>query len=89
MESNAGTILEARSVNGAGTSSGAESSPVRDVSLAVERGILTLLCGCDGSGKNTLLRLLALLDAPNSGEILLRGKPTCGLDCEEPKWRAK
>jgi putative ABC transport system ATP-binding protein len=72
-------ILEARAVGCSNAPSGGEPSSVRDVSLAVEAGTLNLFCGDNGSGKNLLLRLLALLDAPDAGEIFLRSEPTRGL----------
>ena len=47
---------------------------VRDVSLTVRRGELTVLRGRSGSGKTTLLNLLSTLDTPTSGSILYQGK---------------
>ncbi len=55
--------------------SGAETvRAVRDVSLAVPEGRLTVLCGPSGSGKTTLLNLLGALDAPTSGEVWFGGR---------------
>src|SRR5437773_2730918 len=45
------------------------SGPVRGVSLAIERGTLTIVCGAEGCGKNLLLRLLGLLEMPDEGGI--------------------
>jgi ABC-type lipoprotein export system ATPase subunit len=45
-------------------------------SLAVQRGTVTLLAGGTGCGKNLLLRLLGLLEAPDSGEVWFEGQPT-------------
>jgi lipoprotein-releasing system ATP-binding protein len=45
-------------------------------SLAMHRGGVTLLAGEVGCGKNLLLRLLGLLEAPDSGEVWFEGNPT-------------
>ncbi len=48
------------------------------VSLAVEDGEFVCLVGRSGCGKTTLLRLIAGLQSPASGQILLNGKPITG-----------
>jgi peptide/nickel transport system ATP-binding protein len=48
---------------------------VRPLSLEVGRGQTTVLLGESGGGKSTLLRLMAGLLLPDSGEILLEGTP--------------
>src|SRR6185437_1585297 len=45
-----------------------------DVSLDVESGSLTALLGPSGRGKTTLLRIIAGLEHPDSGQILLEGE---------------
>ncbi len=52
----------------------ADSSVLRGLDLAVVEGELLALLGPSGCGKSTLLRLIAGLEAPNSGRILLRGQ---------------
>jgi lipoprotein-releasing system ATP-binding protein len=79
MTPDAVPILEARALACSNAASGGEPSSVRDVSLAVEAGTLTFFCGDEKSEKNLLLRLLALLDVPDAGEIFLRGEPTRAL----------
>ena len=44
------------------------------VSLTVEDGELFVLLGASGSGKSTILRLIAGLSQPDGGRILLQGK---------------
>lgn len=54
-----------------------------DVSLSIEKGSYTVLCGRSGSGKTTLLRHLKSVLAPHgtlSGHILFCGKPLSDAD---------
>ena len=48
---------------------------VDDVSFTIGRREIVALVGESGSGKSTVARLLALVYAPNSGEIRFEGKP--------------
>ncbi|MBM7567455.1 ABC transporter ATP-binding protein [Paenibacillus sacheonensis] len=47
---------------------------VNDVSFTIERGKLIGLLGPSGGGKSTLLRILAGLETPDSGDIFIDGK---------------
>ena len=47
---------------------------VNDVSLEVPEGALLILLGPSGCGKTTILRMLAGLETPTSGEIIFDGK---------------
>jgi len=47
---------------------------VDDVSLEIADGELFVLLGASGSGKSTILRLIAGLARPDAGRILLRGR---------------
>lgn len=49
------------------------------LTLEVEPGGWLALLGPSGSGKTTLLRLIAGFEAPDSGEVLLDGRPTAGV----------
>src|SRR5690349_2805927 len=51
------------------------ASVVNDVNLQIEAGEIFTLLGPSGCGKTTTLRLVAGLETPNSGEILLQGQP--------------
>jgi ABC-type lipoprotein export system ATPase subunit len=46
-----------------------------DVSFVVEPGELALLTGRSGAGKSTLLNLVAALDRPDAGRIVVDGTP--------------
>jgi glycerol transport system ATP-binding protein len=53
---------------------------IRDVSLTLERGTLSVLLGPTLSGKTSIMRLLAGLDKPTSGRVLVEGKDVTGFD---------
>ncbi len=52
---------------------------IRDVSLRLERGSLNVLLGATLAGKTSLMRLMAGLDAPTSGQVLVEGRDVTGL----------
>ena len=51
---------------------------VDQVTLTLMQGELLALLGPSGCGKTTLLRLIAGLEAPNEGAIVLSGRPVAG-----------
>ena len=53
-----------------------------DVSLEVDRGLIFGVVGRSGAGKSTLLRIAALLEKPDTGEVLYRDSPVQGLSGE-------
>lgn len=46
---------------------------LKDISISIEPGTLTILKGRSGSGKTTLMNLLGALDKPSSGSIFFDG----------------
>jgi putative ABC transport system ATP-binding protein len=53
---------------------------LRDVSLEAPAGAVTAVVGPAGSGKTSLLHLLAGLDRPTAGAVVLDGRTLRGLD---------
>jgi putative ABC transport system ATP-binding protein/macrolide transport system ATP-binding/permease protein len=45
-----------------------------DVSLSIPRAQVTVVVGPSGAGKSSLLRLLACIDSPDTGEVLVAGQ---------------
>ena len=58
---------------------GASVTVVDDVSLRLRQGEVFALLGPSGCGKTSLLRLLAGLDAPDAGRVVLGGQDLAGL----------
>src|SRR5260370_24680763 len=56
---------------------------IRDVSLTLERGTLSVLLGPTLSGKTSIMRLLASLDKPTTGRVLVDGKDVTGVDVRQ------
>ena len=64
---------------------------VAEVSLTVRQGEIVVIVGGSGCGKSTLLRLIAGLERPSAGEVLLAGRPIAepspeiGIVFQEPR----
>ncbi len=58
---------------------------IRDVSLTLEKGSLNVLLGPTLSGKTSLMRLMAGLDRPTEGDILVDGESVVGLPVQKRK----
>jgi cell division transport system ATP-binding protein len=50
-----------------------------DVSFEVERGEMAFLTGPSGAGKSTLLKLVALIERPSRGQIVVNGLNLAGV----------
>ena len=51
---------------------------IRDISLEIAPGMLTVVVGPSGCGKSTLVNLIAGFERPDKGEILLNGRRITG-----------
>jgi sulfonate transport system ATP-binding protein len=62
-----------------------------DIDLAIDRGEIVGIVGTSGCGKSTLLRIVAGLEAPSLGSVVLDGvavagpRPEVGLVFQEPR----
>ena len=66
-----------------------EDSVLKEASLTLHEGESVALLGASGSGKSTFLHCLGLLDRPERGEILWKGKALPGSDQERAEFRLK
>jgi len=69
------TILQAVRVSREFRAGGEVVHALREASLLVEQGTMTLLQGPSGSGKTTLINVLGALDYPTSGAVSFEGIP--------------
>lgn len=69
------TKLEAKSIEKYFEHDGQKLQALGGIDLKVNDGDFVCLVGPSGCGKSTFLRIVAGLDRPDSGEILLDGKP--------------
>ena len=66
--------IEIKNINKSFDGRGKNLSVLEDINLTVNDGELVCLLGPSGCGKTTLLRLIAGLDHPTSGEIIANGE---------------
>jgi len=72
-------LLAARQLHCARAYDPARTSAIHGFTADFPEASLTMLTGQPGCGKNLLLRLLGLLETPDSGEVLVDGRPASTL----------
>src|SRR5580698_8474292 len=73
-------VLQAKNVSKTVASPAGPLTILADVSLSVRSGETLAIVGASGAGKSTLLALLAGLDSPSTGRVLIAGADLGELD---------
>jgi putative ABC transport system ATP-binding protein len=82
-------LVELRNVTKRYYKGGETITPLDNVSLDIEEGEFVSLMGASGTGKSTLLNLVASIDHPDSGNILVDGTDITKLSRTKlANWRA-
>ena len=82
-------LVEVRDVTKQYHKGGETITPLDQVSLDIEQGEFVSLMGASGTGKSTLLNLIASIDKPDSGSIFVDGTDITQLSRTKlAKWRA-
>ena len=71
-------VLEVDHLGRQFATNGTTVTALRDISLKIHRREFVCVIGPSGCGKSTLIRILAGLDEPTSGRMLVDGKETSG-----------
>src|SRR5688500_18982055 len=56
---------------------------LEDINFNVAEGEIIVLLGASGSGKTTILRIIAGLETPNAGNVFLHGKDVTNLPARQ------
>ena len=67
-------MLELKHISFAVPGETAEKEIIHDISLTVPKGKFVVITGPNGGGKSTLAQLIAGIEKPTSGQILLDGE---------------
>ena len=73
-------VVQVRGLRRTFEAEGAPIRALRGVDLALARGEFVAVMGPSGCGKSTLLNLIAGLDEPSDGEVVVAGESLRGLD---------
>lgn len=77
------SILECKNIKKVYQTKNLSTEALRDVNFSVEKGEFISIMGESGAGKTTLLNILATLDSPSFGVLLLNGRDMGSLKKEE------
>ena len=77
------SILECKNIKKVYQTKNLTTEALRDVNFSVEKREFISIMGESGAGKTTLLNILATLDSPSSGVLLLNGRDMGSLKKEE------
>jgi putative ABC transport system ATP-binding protein len=84
------SLVELRNVTKRYHKGGETITPLDDISLDVEEGEFLSLMGASGTGKSTLLNLVAGIDRPDTGSITIDGADITKLSRTKlANWRAR
>ncbi len=76
-----GNIVEIKNVRRSyGIGTPVVTEVLHGINLTISQGEFAALMGPSGSGKSTLLNIIGLLETPTSGQIIVDGHDTAGLD---------
>jgi putative ABC transport system ATP-binding protein len=82
-------LVEVQNVTKRYHKGGETISPLDGVTLSIQEGEFLSLMGASGTGKSTLLNLIAGIDSPDSGQIVIAGSEITRLSRSRlAKWRA-
>lgn len=80
MEKSAIEVKELYKTYGSGDNS---FHAIRGISLSIDRGSFISIVGKSGSGKSTILNLMAALDTPTSGEVFIDGVSVSNMSAKD------
>jgi len=72
-------MLNARGIDKSYYAGGKKINAVKGADISVKQGEFVLIAGPSGAGKSTLLHVLASLDRPDRGKVILEGVDIYGL----------
>ncbi|WP_348921811.1 ABC transporter ATP-binding protein [Enterococcus rotai] len=77
------SVIEARNIKKSYGRNESKFDALKGVDLKIEEGESVAIIGKSGSGKSTFMHILALLDKPSSGEILLNNQDVTSISKKE------